>query len=61
MCDIIKFQLLMFIVFTLFMFDLYLLYVQNVEHLFWLLLNDKKQLKPTYEVHIEDVPEQPNL
>ncbi|QCE11324.1 Ulp1 protease family [Vigna unguiculata] len=35
--------------------------VQNVEHLFWLLLNDKKQLKPTYEVHIEDVPEQPNL
>ncbi|QCE03582.1 Ulp1 protease family [Vigna unguiculata] len=33
----------------------------NVEHLFWLLLNDKKQLKPTYEVHIEDVPEQPNL
>ncbi|QCD86324.1 Ulp1 protease family [Vigna unguiculata] len=35
--------------------------VQNVEHLFWLFLNDKKQLKPTYEVHIEDVPEQPNL
>ena len=51
----------MFIVFTLFMFDLYLLYVQNAEHHFWLLLNDKKQLKPTYEVHIEDVPEQPNL
>ncbi|QCE03605.1 sentrin-specific protease 1 [Vigna unguiculata] len=35
--------------------------VENVEHLFWLFLNDKKELKPTYEVHIEDVPEQPNL
>ncbi|QCD87664.1 hypothetical protein DEO72_LG3g2203 [Vigna unguiculata] len=35
--------------------------VQNVEHLFWLFLNDKKQLKPTYEVHIEDVSEQPNF
>ncbi|XP_027903708.1 uncharacterized protein LOC114163602 [Vigna unguiculata] len=34
--------------------------VQNVENLFWL-LNDKNKLKPTFEVHIEDVPEQPNL
>ncbi|XP_027911479.1 uncharacterized protein LOC114170193 [Vigna unguiculata] len=36
-------------------------FVQNVENLFWLFLNDKNKLKPTFEVHIEDVPEQPNL
>ncbi|QCD85827.1 hypothetical protein DEO72_LG3g348 [Vigna unguiculata] len=35
--------------------------VQNVEHLFWLFINEKNKLKPTFEVHIEDVPEQPNL
>ncbi|QCE09463.1 Aminotransferase-like [Vigna unguiculata] len=36
-------------------------FVQNVENLFWLFLHDKNKLKPTFEVHIEDVPEQPNF
>ncbi|QCD85952.1 hypothetical protein DEO72_LG3g473 [Vigna unguiculata] len=35
--------------------------MQNVENLFWLLMNDKNQMKPTFELVIDDLPHQPNL